>query len=272
MKMHALGTVAVVVLLAAGWSPALAVTCVDVGDVAYKGDVRKLKELYKDYDIPIDCTREHVIEKAFLKSYNRQNTIRFLVKKGADVKECYACVSNAVSGLLHTLEAFGDTFRKQANETISILEKYDVNLDTAIEYIIYEHRHIIHEPDTPPIVAENSITLLKIFQLAGADVNARDENGYTPLHMATDPYSGPRTYPHAMIEALLEAGANPNARDDEGMTPLHYAVDADHVGAVTTLLAAGANVNAKNDDGETPLSYSDNAEVAAALKAAGGTE
>ena len=49
---------------------------------------------------------------------------------------------------------------------------------------------------------------------AGADVMARDEKGYTPLHWATTP---------ANIQALLAAGADVMARNKYGYTPLHRA-------------------------------------------------
>ena len=49
---------------------------------------------------------------------------------------------------------------------------------------------------------------------AGADLEARDEDGNTPLHWAARTTGTP-----AVIEALLKAGANPNARDRDGKTP-----------------------------------------------------
>ena len=53
---------------------------------------------------------------------------------------------------------------------------------------------------------------------AGADVNARDQAGRSPLHNATALNSDP-----AVTEALLAAGADVNAQGREGGTPLHGA-------------------------------------------------
>lgn len=53
---------------------------------------------------------------------------------------------------------------------------------------------------------------------AGARVNARDKDGWTPLHMAVQSSKAP-----AVVEALLAAGADPAAEDKEGKTPWHYA-------------------------------------------------
>ena len=53
---------------------------------------------------------------------------------------------------------------------------------------------------------------------AGADPNARDEDGSTPLHRAAFHNANPE-----ILTALLERGADPNARDEDGSTPLHRA-------------------------------------------------
>ena len=55
----------------------------------------------------------------------------------------------------------------------------------------------------------------------GAKVNARDEDGSTPLHIAVLLRKTP-----AVVAALLDAGAYPNARDEDGSTPLHHAAAA----------------------------------------------
>ena len=65
---------------------------------------------------------------------------------------------------------------------------------------------------------------------------------------------------------LLGAGADVDAENDDGWTPLHLVIghliddpphlaDDDRVVRVATLLEAGADVDAKNDDGWTPLHY-----------------
>jgi ankyrin repeat protein len=62
------------------------------------------------------------------------------------------------------------------------------------------------------------------------------------------------------VRELLAAGANPNARDDFGWTPLHVVARNEHGGhqlgeLAAELLAAGADANATDELGRTPLHY-----------------
>src|SRR5215471_1982086 len=82
---------------------------------------------------------------------------------------------------------------------------------------------------------------------AGANVNAANELGVTPLALAS---SG------AMAGMLLDAGANPNLVTSTGESPLMAASRAGRAAIVTALLEHGANVNAKeNVRGQTALMW-----------------
>jgi ankyrin repeat protein len=81
----------------------------------------------------------------------------------------------------------------------------------------------------------------------GADVNAAQADGTTPLHWAVYKIDVP------LVEALLEHGADAAATNDYGSSPLAEAVKVAHLGLVERLLAAGADPASPNQDGETAL-------------------
>jgi ankyrin len=85
---------------------------------------------------------------------------------------------------------------------------------------------------------------------AGANVNAGNDLGVTPLLVASSNASAP------MVDRLLAAGANPNTVSVGGETPLLVASRAGNAAVVKALLAKGAQVNAKEPvRGQTPLMW-----------------
>ena len=85
--------------------------------------------------------------------------------------------------------------------------------------------------------------IVELLLANGADINARDQEGQTPLHC---------TFSRAVAELLLAKGAHINAKDNKGTTPLHH-LAWDTPEALEFLLNNGANINARNDEGQTPL-------------------
>lgn len=81
----------------------------------------------------------------------------------------------------------------------------------------------------------------------GADPNARDEDGRTPVFSAVLGGSV------ALLGLLLESKADVNAKDQRGSTALHLAAEEVVPEAATLLIGRGADVNAQDEEGNTPL-------------------
>jgi ankyrin repeat protein len=97
---------------------------------------------------------------------------------------------------------------------------------------------------------KGNVAIVSILLLcANINPNVPRYNGMTPLHAAC-------TYGNiTTIEMLLKSGANPNARDLKGRTPLRSALFAwNPMEMLRTLLKfPGVDPNVPNNAGETPL-------------------
>jgi hypothetical protein len=87
----------------------------------------------------------------------------------------------------------------------------------------------------------------------GAALDARNRRNAEPLHYAADTNWWNPTAQAETITYLLSVGANANAKDANGATPLHRAVRTRSAMAVRALLAGGADVHATNKNGSSPF-------------------
>lgn len=95
---------------------------------------------------------------------------------------------------------------------------------------------------------KGSTDLVKDLLSSGAQVDATNEDGWTPLHFAA-------FYDHTdIVRLLLDRGADANAvTSKDRRTPLHCAAVRGNEDTVMQLLDAGADPNAGNINGYTPL-------------------
>ncbi|MFC1834840.1 ankyrin repeat domain-containing protein [Thermodesulfobacteriota bacterium] len=83
----------------------------------------------------------------------------------------------------------------------------------------------------------------------GADINARNPNGWTGLMFAVGAAHV------GLAKKLLEKGADPDMADNDGVTPLMKAVKNADTEMVKLLLEHGADTALTDNSGKSPMDY-----------------
>jgi len=91
-----------------------------------------------------------------------------------------------------------------------------------------------------------------ILRASGVNLNARTNGGVAPLHLACLYSTNARLQ---VFQALLEAGADLNAVDDDGRTPLYLAAGLEDKNVAKALLDGEADPAALNNNLDTPLHH-----------------
>jgi len=133
-----------------------------------------------------------------------------------------------------------------------LLQAVEENNTAIAEYLIDHGANVNYPQDWGPLeeassfMQINNIEMVKLLVARGADING----GTRPaLHTALS-----RGKRRDIAEFLIQRGADVNAKDSYGCTPLYYAINyIDDSDFVNLLIARGADVNAKQREGETLL-------------------
>ena len=90
----------------------------------------------------------------------------------------------------------------------------------------------------------------------GADINGKNERGQTALHVAVKgQHVAVKGQQKKITELLITKGADVNARDKWGYTPLYYATWNEDTSTARLLVDRGADVNVRVNGDGTPLVY-----------------
>jgi len=118
------------------------------------------------------------------------------------------------------------------------------------EQILAEINHMSQEEKDKRLISvaeNNNIKLVELLLQAGADINAKNNYGWTALMWASK-------YGYKdVVKLLIKAGADINAKTYSGWTALISASGNGHIDVVELLLQTGADVNAKDNYGWTAL-------------------
>ncbi|MCD6046336.1 MAG: uncharacterized protein K0R48_1499, partial [Gammaproteobacteria bacterium] len=183
-----------------------------------------------------------------LKSLIREETIREALQHVKENTEYFKRFANQLLLFLsyQTFEKAEETFLK----IMSLENVWEMGNSRYTHYLQWLPREVL-EDTVELLPAKDLLSLLE--QLAslllelGAEVEAKDQVGFAPLHRAITRKN------LFMVHFLLNNGAIVDVKNNLGSTPLYDAVWIKNESLVRLLLEKGADVNAKDRQGLTPL-------------------
>src|SRR3989337_1391765 len=125
-----------------------------------------------------------------------------------------------------------------------------INSDLIQNLLACEMKRNAHQPIETALhrlAEKGNNPLINILLDHGATIEARDNNGFTPLFDAISQRN------KITADFLLQRGANIEAQNNIGLTPLHYAAAYGQQAIVAFLLEHGANIEARDNNGRTAL-------------------
>ena len=148
--------------------------------------------------------------------------------------------------------------RLEMHRLKAVVNAKDASGETPLHYVV--------RSDGP-----GCINTVKILVAAGANIDAKDRMGFTPLYIASTLSSmsmASESYKAQLMKALIQLGANVRSMPKtwRNYTPLHRAVLADELQVVKILVNAGANLHARDDAGRTPYDIAGSDQVSNYLK------
>ncbi|WP_439543244.1 quinoprotein dehydrogenase-associated putative ABC transporter substrate-binding protein [Hyphomicrobium sp.] len=214
-------------------------------------------EVPMEFELAIGMQRNQVMLKYMLDWAldRKRNEIGAVLRDyGVPLVKCSKC---AVDGDLPAHGSYYDRIRKVSQDRF--LKEADRILPTdkaAADQIVTEARLEAWLADGADVnqelgnaIVANDPDRVRFLIKKGADVNARDSGGFSPLDTAA------RNRAPSLIALLIDAGADPNGVDGDGFFPLLHAINRNHVPTVEVLAKRGANLELLNKQGIRPLAW-----------------
>ena len=224
-------------------------------------------------------------------SSGRKKIVELLIKKGADVNSKMRLGFTALDNS-GSKKDIADYIRKHGGKSGSELPPATLqeavrrgNLKAVKDFLskgsdANERDHYLDRTILHNAVVAGHKGIVELLIIRGADVNAKAQDGWTPLHTAGSkerglkpPYKATPSERKQIVEILIENGADVNAKLPDGTTAIHIATRAGIKDMVDILIAKGANINEKSGELESPLGVAimqDQEEIADLLRKHGG--
>jgi quinoprotein dehydrogenase-associated probable ABC transporter substrate-binding protein len=214
-------------------------------------------EVPMEFELGIGMQRNQVMLKYMVDwslTRTRDKIAAVLKEYGVPLVKCSRC---AVDGELPAHGSYYDRIRKVSQDRFLKEQDHILPTDQATPDQIVDEARLerwlaegadVNQELMNAIVAKDADRVRFLIK-KGADVNARDSGGFSPLDTAA------RNRATSLVELLIDAGADPNSADADGFFPLLHAINRNHVPTVEMLAKKGADLNKRNKQDITPLSW-----------------
>lgn len=210
----------------------------DFLNAARTGNVARLKELLATDATLLNQSNANGQSAVMLAKYHRQGqAVEYLLSESPELTLHEAAAVGAMEVVRHVIRERGRLIDTHAKDgfTALALAAFFGNTEIA-EFLINQGANLNLAADNPmrvaPLhaaVAGRHRAIVKLLVEAGADVNLRQQQGWTPLHAAAQNGDA------ETVTLLLSHGADRKARADNGQSALDLALTGGH-GSVAGLL------------------------------------
>ncbi|XP_044260908.1 rabankyrin-5 [Tribolium madens] len=202
---------------------------------------------YESGDNSSDSYASNLIAKnaqtGVLYSSNCDSLLQKLIEEGAANAAVF--LTNHVSNLNHVNSEGESALHIACLKNLSLVVDKLLEMGANANLLTNELRQLaLHYA-----VKNNALDCVEVFikRDCGANFNARDINGETPISLAlNEGFNG-------LVPVLIKGNADVNVRNGKDFTLLHQAILKEDAKTALFLLDNGADINAKTADSETPL-------------------